>query len=128
MTRMTPVTFFIAKPAFTQGLPVTGLPALVLTMGLMFGSGTYAAPPDTQADIGYMSDDNVTRTNDGGARLVDHSYSVSLYQPVIFPIADHEQVMLTGSLGGEMFDSYKGLSRLTETVHGEFQYRKSSGF
>lgn len=128
MTNMTPVTSSIAKPAVTQELPATGLPALVLTMGLMFCSGTHAAPSDTQADIGYMFDDNVTRANGGGARLTDHSYSVNLGQPAIFPVADHQRVLLTGSLGGERFDRFKGLSRLTGTVHGEFQYRSSAEF
>lgn len=123
MAIMSPVTSFAAVPEVTQGLP-----RLLLIMGLMFCSGAYAAPPDTQADVGYMFDDNVTRAKEGGNKLGDSSYSVNLSQPVIFPVADHARVLLTGSLGGEMFDRYKGLSRLTGTVHGEFQYRSSAEF
>ena len=104
------------------------LPGLLLLAGMAFCSGTYAAPPDTQVDVSYMFDDNVARAKQGGARLVDRSYSVNLSKPIIFPIADHARTLLTGSLGGEMFDHNKGLSRLTGAVQGELQYRSSAEF
>ncbi|HEU0188988.1 MAG TPA: hypothetical protein VFQ97_03240 [Gallionella sp.] len=123
MAIMIPVTSFVAAPSVTQGLP-----RLLLIMCLMCCSGACAVPPDTQAEAGYMFDDNVTRAKDGVNKLGDRSYSVNLSQPVIFPIAEHERVLLTGSVGGEMFDRHKGLSRLTGAVHGEFQYRSSAEF
>lgn len=123
MAIMIPVTLFVAAPAVVQDLP-----RLLLIMGLVFCSGAYAVPPDTQAEVGFMLDDNVTRAKEGVNKLGDRSYSVNLSQPVIIPVADHERVLLTGSLGGEMFDRYKGLSRLTGAVHGEIQYRSSAEF
>jgi hypothetical protein len=123
MAIMIPVTSFLSILAEMQGLP-----RLLLIMGLLFCTSAYATSYDTQTDAGYMFDDNVTRAKDGGARLVDHSFSANLSQPIIFPVADHARVLLTGSLGAEMFDRYKGLSRLTGTVHGEFQYRSSAEF
>lgn len=119
MAIMIPVTSFASMPA--------GLRLLLIT-GLVFCSGAHAATSDTQADIGYTFDDNVTRAKEGGSKLADHSYSASLSQPAIFPLADHARALLTGSLSGEIFGRYRGLSRFTGAVHGEVQYRSSAEF
>lgn len=121
MSMMISVVSFVALAAIRQVLPR-------LIIGLLLCSGANAAPPDTQADIGYAFDDNVTRANEGGAKRVDRSYVVNLSQPFIFPLADHERALLTGSLGGEIFDLNKGLNHLTETALGELQYRGSAEF
>ena len=104
------------------------MPGLLLIMGAAFCPGAYAAPPDTQADFGCTFDDNVTRAKNGGARLADRSCSVNLSQPFIFPIAEHKQALLSGSLGGEIFDLNTGLNHLTGTAQGELQYRNSAEF
>jgi hypothetical protein len=118
-----PVTLFITAAAVRQLLS-----RLLLSMGPLLCSGAYAVAPDTQFDIGILFDDNVTRANDGGTRLADRSYSVNLSQPAIFPIAEHQRVVLTGSLDGEMFERNTGLNRLSGAVHGELQYRSSAEF
>ena len=123
MTVMVHAISFVAISAVRQGLP-----RLLLVMGLLFCSGAHAAPSDTQADIGYMFDDNVTRAAEGGTKLIDRSYSVNLSHPFIFPIAEHMRALLTGSVGGEIFDLNKGLNHLTGAVQGEFQYRSSAEF
>ena len=99
-----------------------------LIIGLAFSSWALAAPSDTQADISYIFDDNVTHANDGGAKQVDRSYSVNLSYPILLPISDHVRFLLTGSLGGEVFDLNRGLNHLSEAVHGELQYRSSAEF
>jgi len=101
---------------------------LLLILGLAFCHATHAAPADAQADAGLVFDDNVTRANDGGTRLVDRSCIVSLNRPVMFPLADHLRALLTGLLDTEFFDRYQGLNRLTGAVQGELQYRGSAEF
>ncbi len=123
MTMMSSVTSFISVSAVMQGMP-----RLFLIMGLATCSVVYAAPPDTQAEVGYVCDDNVTRASERGIKLVDHFYSVNLSRPIIFPNADHARTLLIGAIGGEIFDRNKGLSRFTGAVHGEFQYRSSAEF
>ena len=123
MATLIPVASFAAAPVARQVLP-----GLLLMMALLSSTGAHAAAPDTQADVGYQFDDNVARAKSGGMMLVDRSYSANLSRPVIFPLAEHERIVLNGTLGAEVFDRYKGLSRLSETVHGEFQYRSSAEF
>lgn len=123
MTIMIPVV-----PSESMPAKMPSLPGLLLITGLVFCSGAHAAPSDTQADVGCMFDDNVTRANEGGAKLNDYSCSVNLSQPIIFPLVEHARILLAGSLGGEIFERYKGLSRLTEAVHGEIQYRSTAKF
>lgn len=111
-----PVTSFIA------------LPGLRLLMGLMFCPCAYAATPDTQADIGYMFNDNVTHAKEGSAKQADRSCTINLSRPVIFPLTGHTRAVLTGALDGEVFDRNTGLNRFTGAVLGEFQYRSSAEF
>jgi len=106
----------------------TLLPIQASIMGLLFCTAAYSASPDTQADIGYTFDDNVTRAQEGGNKLTDQSLSANLSQPATFPISDHTRVLLTGTLGAEKFLHYDGLSRLTGSIQGEFQYRSSAEF
>ncbi len=118
-----PVTSFIALPAVRRFLP-----ELSLLTGLLLCPCAHAATPDTQADIGYMFNDNVTRAKEGGAKQADRSCTVNLSRPVIFPLTGHTRAVLTGALNGEVFDRNTGLNRFTETVLGEFQYRSSAEF
>lgn len=104
------------------------LPIQASIIGLLFCSAAHSASPDTQADVGYLFDDNVTRGHGGGNKLADQSLSVNLSQPAIFPISGHTRALLTGTLGGEKFMRYDGLSRLTGGIQGEFQYRSSAEF
>lgn len=106
----------------------TLLPIQALIIGLLFCTAAYSASPDTQVDVGYMFDDNVTRAQEGGNKLVDQSWSANLSQPATFPISDHTRVLLTGTLGTEKFLHHDGLSRLAVGIQGEFQYRSSAEF
>ena len=106
----------------------TLLPIQASIMGLLFCTAAYSASPDIQADAGYMFDDNVTRAQESGNKLTDQSLSVNLSQPSTFPISDHTRALLTGTLGAEKFLHHDGLSRLTGSIHGEFQYRSSAEF
>lgn len=105
----------------------TLLPVQASIMGLLFCTAAYSASPD-QADAGYMFDDNVTRAQEGGNKLTDQSLSVNLSRPATFPISDHTRALLTGTLGAEKYLHYDGLSRITGSIQGEFQYRSSAEF
>ena len=79
-----------------------------------------------QAEASYTFDDNVTRSND--SKLLDSSYGVNFGKTAAFPLTDHMRMLLTGSLAGERFHRYDGLSRLSGGVQGELQYRNSAHF
>ncbi|MCR4303449.1 MAG: hypothetical protein NUV63_04360 [Gallionella sp.] len=106
----------------------TILPVHASIMGLLFCTAAYSASPDIQADAGLMFDDNVTRAQAGENKLSDQSSSVNLSRPATFPISDHTRALLTGALGAEKFLHHDGLSRLTGSIQGEFQYRSSAEF
>jgi hypothetical protein len=46
----------------------------------------------------------------------------------IYPETENSRVLLSGSLGGEKFRDYDGLSHVTAGVQGEYQYRGSAEF
>ncbi len=81
-----------------------------------------------QVDAGYLFDDNVTRARAGVDKHADHSYSVNVGKTAAFPIGNNARALLTGSLTGENFYRYDGLSRLIASVAGELQYRSSAEF
>ena len=91
-------------------------------------SSSVGKPLDIQIDAGYVFDDNVTRGKDSAEKLSDRSYSVNLNKTWVFPITEHTRTLLTGSLGGEKFQNYNGLSRVSGGVQGQFQYRGSAEF
>ncbi|MBI5431014.1 MAG: hypothetical protein HY938_11245 [Nitrosomonadales bacterium] len=103
-------------------------PALALIAALLLCPAAHSAATDTQADAGYMLDDNVTRAKQGGSNLTDRSYSINLSRPAIFPLDERARAVLTGSLGGEQFARHHGLNRFTGAVQGELQYRGSAEF
>jgi len=98
------------------------------------GLSLYSALPSTpqslgiQVDAGYLFDDNVTRARAGADKHADHSYSVNVGKTAAFPIGNNARSLLTGSLTGENFYRYDGLSRLIASVAGELQYRSSAEF
>jgi hypothetical protein len=106
----------------------TLLPVRASIMGLLICTSAYSATPDTRADAGYMFDDNVTRAQEGGSKLADQALSANLSRPAAFPISDHTRALLTGTLGAEKYLHHDGLSRLSGSVQGEFQYRNSAEF
>ncbi len=85
-------------------------------------------PLDIQLDAGYTSDDNVTRAKAGPDKLSDDSYSVNVSKTIVSPLSEQSRVLLTGTLGGEKFRRFNGLSRALGSAEAEFQYRESSDF
>ena len=81
-----------------------------------------------QVDVGYMYDDNVTRAKESTDKLSDRAISANMSKTFIFPVTQHGRTLLTGSLGGEKFDRYSGLSHGTAGLNGEYQYRSSPDF
>ncbi|MEQ1557309.1 MAG: autotransporter outer membrane beta-barrel domain-containing protein, partial [Gallionella sp.] len=81
-----------------------------------------------QVDAGLMFDDNVTRAKQAGDILSDHSYSFNANQSFIFPLASNMRGILTGTLGGEKFANYDGLSHVLAGGKASYQYRPSSNF
>ena len=79
-----------------------------------------------QGEASYTWDDNVTRSNDN--KLLDSSYGVNFGKTAAFSLTDHMRMLLTGSVAGEGFHRYDGLSRFSGGVQGELQYRSSAHF
>ena len=92
----------------------------------LLNSYTFSPLNGIQAEASYTFDDNVTRSND--SKLVDSSYGVNFGKTASFPLTDHMRMLLTGSVAGDRFHRYDGLSRLSGGVQGELQYRSSAQF
>jgi hypothetical protein len=83
---------------------------------------------DIRFDAGYMFDDNVTRANVPADKRGDNLYSTNLSGVMMLPLTGHLRGLLTISVGGEVFEKYRGLNRFTESAQGELQYRGSAEF
>ncbi len=81
-----------------------------------------------QVDAGLLFDDNITRAKQAGDILSDHSYSFNANQSFIFPLGNNMRGILTGTLGGEKFANYDGLSHVLVGGKASYQYRPSSAF
>ncbi len=85
-------------------------------------------PVNVQVDAGWSRDDNVTRAKSGVNRLGDDFYSVNVSKLVELELTEQSRMLFTGTLGGEKFHRYNGLSRVLGTVEAEYQFRNSSEF
>jgi len=85
-------------------------------------------PIDVQVEAGAIYDDNVTRAKAGPDRRGDHSYALNVSRSVSQSLSANSRVLMTGTLGGEKFRRFNGLSRLAATAEAEYQYRASSEF
>lgn len=83
---------------------------------------------NVQLEAGVVYDDNVTRAKAGPDRMHDHAYMLNVSKTVVQPLAVTSRLIWTGTLSGEKFHQYNGLSRLSATGEGEYQYRASSEF
>ncbi|MGB7650053.1 MAG: autotransporter domain-containing protein [Gallionella sp.] len=81
-----------------------------------------------QVDAGLMFDDNITRATQAGDILSDHSYSFNANKNWLFPVGNNMRAILTGTLGGEKFANYDGLSHVLAGGKASYQYRPSSAF
>ena len=107
----------------TKEFDSKGLPKLLGTYTTRKGK-----PIDVQVDAAYTSDDNVTRAKSGPDKLGDDFYSVNASKTIVETLSEQSRVLLTGSVGGEKFRRYNGLSRITASAEAEYQYRDSSDF
>ncbi len=85
-------------------------------------------PIDVQLEAGAVYDDNVTRAKSGVDRRGDHSYALNVSKSIVQPLSANSQLLMTGTLGGEKFRRFNGLSRLAATAEAEYKYRASSEF
>jgi hypothetical protein len=85
-------------------------------------------PMRIQVEAGAVYDDNVTRAKDGPDRRGDHSYALNVSKAIMQPLSANSRVVMIGTLGGEKFRRFNGLSRLSATAEAEYQYRASSEF
>lgn len=85
---------------------------------------------DVRIDATFTADDNVTRARAASDKLSDQSFGVTLNKSVefLFPESPHVRGLVNGSLGGEKFQTYNGLSRIVLGFQGELQYRASAEF
>lgn len=81
-----------------------------------------------QVEAGAVYDDNVTRAKAGLDRVGDHLYSVNISKVLRQPLSENARLMWTGTLGGEKFRRYNGLSRVSLGGEVEYQYRASADF
>ena len=107
----------------SKDFDVRGMPKLLQGLELRNGE-----PLNIQADAGFTWDDNVTRAKAGPSKFGDHSYSVNLSRIVEQEINEQSRFVLTGTLSGEKFRRFNGLSRVSGGVEVEYQYRNSSDF
>ncbi len=107
----------------TKDFDAKGLPRLVGNY-----SDEASKPLDIQVDAGYMFDDNVTRAKAGPDKLSDNIYSVNVSKSEVYQLSENSRFVLSGALGGERFQNFNGLSRISAGIEGEYQYRSSSEF
>ncbi len=107
----------------TKEFDARGMPKLLETATVRTGK-----PIDVQVDGSYTTDDNVTRAKAGPDKLSDDFYTVNASKLFVSPLSDQSRLLWTGTLGGDKFHHFNGLSRLLGSVEGEYQYRESSEF
>ncbi len=107
----------------TKDIDAKGLPKLIAGY-----NDNPSKPIDVQIDAGYVYDDNVTRAKAGPDQMPDSSYVVNASKSGVFSLTEQSRFLLTGVVGGERFQNFNGLSRISAGVEGEFQYRESSEF
>lgn len=85
-------------------------------------------PLNLQVEAGATRDDNVTRAKAGRDKQSDDMYSVNVSRTFHWGLGQESRVSLTGTLGGEKFRNFNGLSNIMATGEAEYQYRASSEF
>lgn len=83
---------------------------------------------DWQFDAGVTRDDNVTRAKSGPDRLHDEFYGFNIGRTFQKRLTEQTRLLYTGTLGGQKFHRYNGLSNLQASLEAEYQYRESSEF
>ena len=91
-------------------------------------SSRWSLPDRVQIDLGYTYDDNVTRARSADVILSDQLLGLDASTSGSCRINDNSRVLVTGTLNGEKFNTYNGLSNLSGGLQAELQYRQSAAF
>jgi outer membrane autotransporter protein len=83
---------------------------------------------ELQVEASSLWDDNITRAKAGADVRSDTVYSVGLTKSHAISLTGTTRLLLNGSVGGERFQSYNGLSNLNAMAEATYQYRESSDF
>ncbi|MDR7306949.1 uncharacterized protein YhjY with autotransporter beta-barrel domain [Rhodoferax saidenbachensis] len=104
-------------------LGAKGLPDLLKGVELDFNDDN-----QIQVDAGYTWDDNITRSKLATDIRGDGIYAFNAGQTRAISLSGTSRLLLTGSVGGERFQTYNGLSNISLTGEAVYQYRASSEF
>ncbi len=107
----------------SKDFDVKGLPRIASADGQLS-----TGPLNLQVEAGYTHDDNVTRAKSGPDRRGDDNYTVNVSKRTGIGLSETSRVLLTGTLGGEKFRAFNGLSNVAATAEAEYQYRSSAEF
>ncbi|MEZ5639809.1 MAG: putative Ig domain-containing protein [Burkholderiaceae bacterium] len=108
----------------SKDFDVRGLPRLTS----LDPEAAHDEPINVQLEAGAVYDDNVTRAKAGPDRRGDHAYALNVSKAIAQPLSANSRLLMIGTLGGEKFRRFNGLSRLAATAEAEYQYRASSEF
>jgi hypothetical protein len=79
-------------------------------------------------DAGTTFDDNITRAKAGSDVRADTIFNVNLSRSATVLRGGNTRLVLTGTAGGERFQTTNGLSNMLLTGEAAYQYRESSDF
>ncbi len=102
---------------------VKGLPKLLPSL-----ESDFEGDSDITVDTGITFDDNVTRAKLPGDIRSDNFYTVNVSKTVMKFLSDNTRVLLTGTVGGERFQNFNGLSNVSLGGEVAYQYRSSAEF
>ncbi len=114
---------YALRVRLSKDFDVRGMPKLFKEFPQRTGE-----PLNLQVDAGYTHDDNVTRAKAGPDKLSDDFYSVNVSKSIEQQLSEQSRLLWTGTLGGEKFHHFNGLSHVTASAEAEYQYRDSSEF
>ncbi|MFM6990871.1 MAG: autotransporter domain-containing protein, partial [Rhodoferax sp.] len=83
---------------------------------------------EIQVDAGYTWDDNITRAKLNSDIRADSIYTFNASQTRMFFLSGNTRLLLTGSAGGERFQTFNGLSNINLGAEAAYQYRESAEF
>ncbi|MEN9538592.1 MAG: hypothetical protein RLZZ126_827, partial [Pseudomonadota bacterium] len=118
-----PESSFALRFKLTKDLDAKGLPRLVAHY-----EDNPKRPKDIQVEASMVADDNVTRAKAGPDVRSDTSYTVNVSKLETVPLSDNSRLQWVATAGGERFQNFNGLSRISAGLEAEAQYRESAEF
>ena len=114
---------YAVRVRVTKALGGKGLPKLLPGLDTNFGDDS-----EIQVDAGYTWDDNVTRSKLDGDIFADSIYSLNISKSTTVAAGENGRWIFSGSVGGERFQNFNGLSRVNLGGEASYQYRASADF